>query len=222
MLAALSATGERVKTRMKNSTIQKNAPSLSASSSNCKSRLADTRRLRSASAASTTQALHWSFSCSSRSHRSGSLIPDASVLDLLPLADLVCTHTYVMLSWWSVCYLRALVLRAAAPSHTDNTRLRSSFATLLSLDSLVSRNIRKFPALDAHPLCVAIADCSLGSRVLNILLDCLTYDFDPTQSLGATINSLSYTISGDRIHFGGHGLLLSALNHLDMYLYLIY
>ena len=59
------------------------------------------------------------FAAAAHSHRSDHSVPDLHHLMLLPLPDLVRTHTYLMLSWWVLCYIIAIVCHESSPSLTD-------------------------------------------------------------------------------------------------------
>ena len=163
---------------------------------------------------------HLSHLSSANSHHSDSFVPDASILNSLPLPDLVQTHTYVMSSWWATLYIRALVLRESIPGATDTSRLRSIFASLASLDQYAARSIRSLASKDTpgtpiNPVDIATANPSLGFHALNLALDSLTYDCDHAQSLNVLVQSLNYRIPDTRIIFDGHRPLLTALAKLS-------
>jgi hypothetical protein len=139
---------------------------------------------------------------------------------LLPLPDLVRTHTYLMLSWWVLCYIIAIVCHESSRSLTDTSRIRMIFADFASLDHYLAKMIKTRSAkakstATINPISVAIADPLLGSLALCILLDSTNYSYDPVSELSAAVSKLRFVVSNNRIIFGGLPLLNTALGRIS-------
>jgi hypothetical protein len=125
---------------------------------------------------------------------------------------------------WAVRYLIVLILRDCSPGDIDTSRIRTIFADEASLDRHIARRIRELtslreasPAKRASPInaiSIGIADASIAVNALAILLECISFDYDPTTNLSTRVSLCNFTISNDQLHLEGFDYVLQALDEI--------
>ena len=166
-----------------------------------------------------------SHAAAAEANVTGSCVPDSGIVCRhTKMPDLIRTHSYMMHGLWAVRYLIVLVLRDCSPGDFDTSRIRAIFADEASLDRHIARRIRELaslressPTKRASPInaiSIGIADASIAVNALAILLECITFDYDPTNNLNAKISLCNFTIANDQLHLEGLDGVLQALDEI--------
>jgi len=159
-----------------------------------------------------------SHAAAAEANMTGSAIFDIdAVSSALSIADLTRVSAYINSYMWAIRHFITHVLRECIPGSFDSSRIRTIFENEASFDRYCARCIREESAsrdatadVKVNPNAIAFSDPRIGPRALTILLECLSYDFDPLQDLTTKISSCTFSVKNGNLSFDGLPQLLAS------------